>query len=132
MYMLRYAAAVSSLFVCVCVCVCLCLCHACREAIKWSDYGKDDSERVQKLKEMGVSEPGLDRSSRKTGPRMIIICVLGGVTYAEIHQAAEIERRTGCTVLIGGSEVLTPSAYLERLSMQVRHSALCSSACWSC
>ena len=52
---------------------------------------------------------------------MIIICVLGGVTYAEIHQAAEIERRTGCTVLIGGSEVLTPSAYLERLSMQVRH-----------
>ena len=52
---------------------------------------------------------------------MIIICVLGGVTYAEIREAAEIERRTGCTVLIGGSEVLTPKTYLERLSMQVSY-----------
>ena len=62
-----------------------------------------------------------------TNPRTIIICVLGGVTYAEIQQAAEIERRTGCTVLIGGSEVLTPEAYLQRLSMQVRPSPYLSS-----
>jgi hypothetical protein len=55
--------------------------------------------------------------SKNKGERMMIICVLGGVTYAEIHQAAEIERRTGCTVLIGGSDILTRSDYLDRLSM---------------
>ena len=69
---------------------------------------------------MGVPPGGGGLISKNKGARTIIICVLGGVTYAEIHHAAEIERRTGCPVLIGGSEVLTPSAYLERLSMQVR------------
>lgn len=50
--------------------------------------------------------------------RTIIICVLGGVSYPEIRAAAEIERRTGCRILIGGTEVLTPASYLDRMSME--------------
>lgn len=53
----------------------------------------------------------------KPDRRMLVICVLGGVTYAEIRAGLEIEARTGCKVLIGGTEVLTPSQYLERLSL---------------
>lgn len=50
--------------------------------------------------------------------KVIIICVLGGVTTAEIRVAAEIERRTGTPVVIGGSEVLTPHTYMNRMQMQ--------------
>lgn len=87
----------------------------CRRAIDWSDYGRSEDERRHNLTVKGVSTGRL--VSKHEGERMIIICVLGGVTYAEIHQAAEIERRTGCTVLIGGSDILTGSDYLDRLSM---------------
>ena len=59
------------------------------------------------------------RRAGKVGTqRTIIICVLGGVTYAEIRSAAKLERRTGCKVLIGGTEVLSPRTYLERMSME--------------
>ena len=81
----------------------------------WSEYGKSEDERRLNLAAMGVSTAQL--VSKHKGERMIIICMLGGVTYAEIHQAAEIERRTGCTVLIGGSDILSRSDYLDRLSM---------------
>lgn len=61
---------------------------------------------------------GRRRATAVDKQRTIIICVLGGVSYGEVRAAAEIERRTGCTVLIGGTEVLTPAAYLDRMSMQ--------------
>ena len=61
---------------------------------------------------------GRRRATAVDKQRTIIICVLGGVSYGEVRTAAEIERRTGCTVLIGGTEVLTPAAYLDRMSMQ--------------
>ena len=92
--------------------------RSCRKAMDWSEYGNSETQREHNLAAKGVSTGRL--VSKHKGDRMIIICVLGGVTYAEIHQAAEIERRTGCTVLIGGSEVLTRSDYLDRLSMAVR------------
>lgn len=100
-----------------------------REKIDWSEYGRDESARERNLITTGISADGLGRIRQSTAKRTIIICVLGGVTYAEIHQAAEIERRTGCTVLIGGTEVLSPSAYLDRLSMQVRDPLPCTERC---
>lgn len=58
------------------------------------------------------------RASKVGAQRTIIICILGGVTHAEIRAAASLERRTGCKVLIGGTEVLSPQTYLQRMSMQ--------------
>jgi len=61
---------------------------------------------------------GRRRAGAVDRQRTIIICVLGGVSYPEIRAAAEIERRTGCRILIGGTEVLTPASYLDRMSME--------------
>ena len=60
---------------------------------------------------------GHRRAGKVGSQRTLIICVLGGVTYAEIRSAAELERRTGCKVLIGGTEVLSPQTFLQRMSM---------------
>jgi hypothetical protein len=61
---------------------------------------------------------GHRRAARVGAQRTIIICILGGVTYAEIRAAESLERRTGCKVLIGGTEVLSPRTYLQRMGMQ--------------
>jgi len=49
------------------------------------------------------------------GPK-VVICVLGGATYSELRAAYEVSREKGREVLLGGSHLLTPEAFLTALS----------------
>lgn len=81
--------------------------YTLKKRLEWLAYDKAQQQTA-----------GRRRAGAVDKQRTIILCVLGGVSYGEVRAAAEIERRTGCTVLIGGTEVLTPSTFLDRLSME--------------
>jgi hypothetical protein len=81
--------------------------YTLKKRLEWLSYDKAQQQ-------IG----GRHRAGAVDKQRTIIICVLGGVSYSEVRAAAEIERRTGCTVLIGGTEALNPSTYLDRISME--------------
>jgi len=81
--------------------------YALKRKLEWLTHSKAQQQTA-----------GRRRAGAVDKQRTVIICVLGGVSYGEVRAAAEIERRTGCRVLIGGTEVLTPSTFLDRMSME--------------
>jgi len=48
--------------------------------------------------------------------KRIIVCFIGGVTYAEMQMAHQIAAERGVEVLIGGDDIITPSIFMERVN----------------
>ena len=49
-------------------------------------------------------------SWREGKPKKVIVCFIGGLTYSEMTAAYQVSAETGVDVLIGGDEILAPSA----------------------
>ncbi|KAJ1917493.1 syntaxin binding protein 1 [Mycoemilia scoparia] len=54
-------------------------------------------------------------------PPRVVLFVVGGVTFSEVRAAHEISAKHGCEVVVGSTELLTPSSYLKQVgSMDLR------------
>lgn len=48
-------------------------------------------------------------------PKMVVICVIGGITYAEIAACRLIEKSTGIRLVLASDSITTGNKILERV-----------------
>lgn len=48
-------------------------------------------------------------------PKMIVICIIGGITYAEITACRFIERSTGIQLVLTSDNIITGNKIFEKI-----------------
>lgn len=48
-------------------------------------------------------------------PKMIVICIIGGITYAEITACRFIERSTGIRLVLTSDNIITGNKVFEKI-----------------
>jgi len=95
---------------------------------RWSPYINDVMEDAIEHELDGEKFPSLDNvggQNKAVGkPKKVIVCFIGGLTYWEMTAAYQVTAQTGVDVLIGGDEILAPSAFLEKIQKLKRWSHL--------
>lgn len=48
-------------------------------------------------------------------PKMVVICIIGGITYAEITACRFIEKSTGIRLVLASDSIITGNKMLEKV-----------------
>ncbi|KEP66853.1 UNVERIFIED_CONTAM: Sec1 family protein [Hammondia hammondi] len=70
-----------------------------------------------------ASAPHLLQPSREK-PQTVVVFIVGGATFEEARDMAELSKQTGCTILLGGSTIHNSRSFLADLSQLVKEQAV--------
>ncbi|CBZ53794.1 putative vacuolar protein sorting-associated protein [Neospora caninum Liverpool] len=70
-----------------------------------------------------ASAPHLLQPSREK-PQTVVVFMVGGTTFEEARDMAELSKQTGCTILLGGSTVHNSRSFLADLSQLIKGQGL--------